>query len=88
MYATRGARLVSATLDGRALSASFGRSDPTLQVSTEGGRPIWEVLADLAPGQTRTFVLRLLEPTAGGTPQVPEQPLGTPLKRSVHVPTC
>ncbi len=88
VFTTRGARLVSATLDGKPLSTLFGRSDPVLQVSSEDGLPIWEVVADVAPGQTRTLVLTLDEPVVRGAARVPEQALSSPLVSSIEVPAC
>ena len=88
VYTTRGSRLLGATLDGRKLSPVFGQSDPVLQTGTEAGLPIRELLLDIAPGQTRTVVLHLDEPASAGPARVPEQPLATPLQRSVHLDTC
>ena len=80
VYATRGAKLVSATLDGKPV--------PYLQPGQEAGLPVWLTYLDLPPQTTRTLTLTLDEPTATGIPRVLEQPLARPLRSSVAVPRC
>jgi hypothetical protein len=65
VYGTRGASLVSATLQGRAVSTVDGRTEQTLVQSSEAGLPVWQVTTDTPPGRDVTFVLHLDEPTPG-----------------------
>ncbi|MGB8651180.1 MAG: DUF4012 domain-containing protein [Mycobacteriales bacterium] len=89
VYGTRGARLVSATLDGKAVSTYPGRTQTPLEAGTLLGLPVWRVTTDTPPGRDVTFVLHLDEPTAKGAPRVPEQPLGSrPFARRVTLPRC
>jgi hypothetical protein len=80
VYATRGARLVKATLDGKPV--------PYLEPGTEAGLPVWQTFLDLPPQADRTLVLTLDEPTAKGAPRVLEQPLARPLARTVDLDRC
>ncbi len=79
VHATGGSTLTSVTLDGRA--AGVG-------VYTEQGRPAYTAEYEILPGQTRTLVLHLLEPTAPGQPVVVSQPLVVPPQNTVEVPSC
>lgn len=89
VYATRGASLVSATLDGKAVSTVDGNTEQTLVHASEAGLPVWQVTTDTPPSKDVTFVLHLEEPTAKGAPRVPEQPLSSrPFTRHVTLPTC
>ena len=89
VYATRGALLTDAALDGRPLPLDLTANVPdALQVGTEAGLPVWLTYLDLPPGADRTLVLHLVEPTSPGSARVPEQALATPLRREVSVPAC
>lgn len=87
VYATAGAVLRRATLDGVELDPT-DPAKPFLSRYVEGGLPAWAVRVALPREQARTFVLELDEPVRRGTPQVPEQPLARPLKVTVDAPTC
>lgn len=87
VYATRGAKLSKATLDGQPVT-SDDNAVPFLNAFTEAGLPAWSTRVDLPSGKTRRMVLSLVEPSARGASRVPEQPLPRPLRRSVDVPTC
>ena len=80
VYATRGATLVSASLDGKPV--------PYLQPGQEAGLPIWQTFLDLPPQADRTLTLTLDEPTSKGAPRVLEQPLARPLARTVDLARC
>jgi hypothetical protein len=80
VYATRGATLVSASLDGKPV--------PYLQPGQEAGLPVWLTYLDLPPQSTRTLTLTLDEPTSAGAPRVLEQPLARPMTSTVAVPSC
>ena len=88
VYATAGARLTSATLDGKALPTNFSTPGAVLQAGYEAGLPVWLTFVELPPGQARTLVLHLSEPTGHGAPRVPMQALSRPMTTEVHVPTC
>lgn len=88
VYATRGATLRRATLDGRVLSTDGSRGTPELQPATEAGLPVWGTLVDLPPGQEQTLRLELDEPVVPGEARVPVQPLALPLPVVVDVPSC
>jgi hypothetical protein len=85
IYATRGARLRSATSDGKPLGKGDGSF---LSASSEAGLPVWSTLIDVPSGASRTLRLELTEPTVKGTPRVPQQPLARAMRTSVHVPAC
>lgn len=87
VFATRGARLLGATLDGKALGTSPS-NDPYVDAGTEAGLPVWQTYLDLPPGHDRVLVLTLDEPVVTGTPQLLEQPLARPEKGTVSVPAC
>lgn len=80
VYATRGATLVRATLDGKPV--------PYLEPGTEAGLPVWRTYLDLPPRAGRTLTLTLDEPTTAGAPRVLEQPLARPLASSVDLDRC
>ena len=73
IYATKGAGLVRATLDGKPLLVTPGR---------ERGHPVFQVGLDIKRGQTRTIVLELLEPVR---PEAPELARAQPLVRDLDV---
>lgn len=81
IYGTRGARLVSATLDGKPLGSA-------LNGAVEAGLPQWSTLLNLPSGQPRRIVLHLDEPTSAGPARVPVQPLARPLSVRTSVPEC
>ena len=84
VYATRGATLRRAMLNGRAL----GTQDPVLNRFVEGGLPAWSLRLELPQQQPQTLLLDLTEPVLRGAPQVPVQPLARPLDTAVLAPTC
>ena len=88
IYATRGAKLDSATLDGKPLPAEYRADAPYLDPGSEAGLPLWMTFLELPPGQDRVITLHLTEPTAAGAPRVPEQPLARPLRRNTAVTQC
>ncbi|MDQ1006952.1 hypothetical protein QFZ82_001437 [Streptomyces sp. V4I23] len=79
-YASVGADLTGATLDGR----------PVLLASqVERGHPVYTVDLELPAQSSRTLVLHLREPHADRAPTVLRQPLVTPLKATVKQgPVC
>lgn len=87
VYATRGAWLVTASLDGRPF-APTDPNGPLLTNATEAGLPLWSTELNLAPDQPHMLVLDLDEPTAAGTPRVLEQPLARPQAARLDVPGC
>jgi hypothetical protein len=82
VFATRGAILQRATLDGKPLP------EGALTGTTEAGLSVWHTLVPLAPQQPRVLVLELDEPAVAGAPRVPEQPLSRPLSREVRWTAC
>lgn len=74
-YATSGARLEEATVDGRPTLLSSG---------LERGHPVYTLDVEVAAGRSRTVTLRLLEPPTDRSPTVLHQPLPHPLKATVH----
>jgi hypothetical protein len=83
VYGTAGARLVSATLDGEPVSPLVGETPLRLDLGEEGGLPVWQVYVELPPGVERVLRLELDEPALPGVPQVPDQPLLSPLSVDV-----
>ena len=88
VYGTRGAALLSATLNGQAVSTVAGRTQIELQQSTEDGLPVWRVPVETPPGQPQVFVLHLSEPTAKGKVRIPLQPQDEELVREVRAQVC
>ncbi|HWG93540.1 MAG TPA: hypothetical protein VNU66_04865, partial [Mycobacteriales bacterium] len=87
VYATPGADLVRATVDGLPVAPE----DPSgllLANASEAGLPLWYLGMELPPDQPRTLVLEFDEPVVPGEAVVPEQPLSRPLERTVDVPVC
>ncbi|MEU8590871.1 DUF4012 domain-containing protein [Streptomyces sp. NPDC048664] len=74
-YATEGAGLVGATLDGKEVSASPG---------TERGHPVYTLDVEVPAGRSRTLALKLLEPPSSRPPTVLRQQLSRPLRATVH----
>ncbi|OBB57170.1 hypothetical protein A5757_21370 [Mycobacterium sp. 852013-51886_SCH5428379] len=79
LYATKGAVLEGALLDGRKVNVFEG---------TELGHPVFGVHAMLLRGQTAELTFRLSEPTSPGVARVPVQPLVDSPTPKVSVPTC
>jgi hypothetical protein len=79
LHLTRGAGLDDATLDGRRIAVNTGN---------EQGHPVVALSLDLDRGQTRTLVLRLVEPATAGAPTVPVQPLAQPQHTTVVAAAC
>jgi hypothetical protein len=79
VLATKGARLLGVTSDGKRASAI---------VHSENGRPSYEVQVAIPPGQSGELSFRLSEPTAPGVPRVPVQPLVDNVVPKVSVPEC
>ncbi|MCW3101417.1 MAG: hypothetical protein JWL77_7035 [Chthonomonadaceae bacterium] len=80
LFVTRGATLVSATLDGRLLPSA------RLTHGVVGGLPFWGTDVELPEKQKHTFALVLNRAEARGSVRTPEQPLTLPLQRKVQ--TC
>ncbi|MFC4606820.1 DUF4012 domain-containing protein [Streptomyces maoxianensis] len=74
-YATAGASLTKATVDGKPALMSPG---------VERGHPVFTFDVELPAGSSRTVVLRLLEPPADPAPTVLHQRLARPLQATVH----
>ncbi|MEV6980523.1 DUF4012 domain-containing protein [Sphaerisporangium sp. NPDC051017] len=66
LYAGLGTELTGARLDGRPVTAIK---------EAERSHPVYSTLLELAPGQSRTWELDLVEPGSGASPVVPVQPL-------------
>ena len=79
VYAALGARLTSATLDGRPV---------TMQATTERGHPRFSRYLELDPASSGTLVLHLVEPSVAGGATMPVQPLVIPQVTHVSVPDC
>jgi hypothetical protein len=79
ILATKGARLLGVTSNGKRTSAI---------VHTENGRPSFEVQVAIPPGQGGELSFRLSEPTSPGEPRVPIQPLIDNVTPRVEVPAC
>lgn len=79
VFTTTGSELVDATLDGQ---KTF------LLTMTERGRPVFYTPLVVEPGETRTLVLDLVEPTAPGEARVPIQPQTLDAEASADVPNC
>ena len=84
VYASRGATLRTATLNGRPLATRR----PLLSRFVEGGLPAWSLSMELPREEPQTLVLDLTEPVLRGAPQVPVQPLARPLDVAILAPTC
>ena len=79
LFATKGAKLSSAILNGQRVPAI---------ISNERGHPVFEVQVIIPPGQSADISYQLSEPTASGTPQAPAQPLVNTIMPKVMVPEC
>ncbi|MFF4741828.1 DUF4012 domain-containing protein [Streptomyces chengbuensis] len=76
-YATEGARLARATVDGR---------PAMLNQMTERGHPVYTVDMELPRGATRTFVLKLVERPSDRAPRLLQQQLVQPLRITARAP--
>ncbi|MFF3455385.1 DUF4012 domain-containing protein [Streptomyces sp. NPDC002730] len=74
-YATAGASLIKATVDGRTAFTSPG---------VERGHPVYRFDVEVPAGGSRTVTLHLLEPPADRAPTVFHQRLTRPLRATVH----
>lgn len=79
VLATKGARLISVTSNGK-------RTQGITQI--ENGRPSFEVQVAIPPGQAGELTFRLSEPTSPGEARVPVQPLIDNITPKVSVPLC
>jgi hypothetical protein len=79
IYATAGARLASASLDGRPIQ---------MTTAEERGHPVFRTTTTVDRRATRTLTVRLIEPAAAGDPSVPVQPLATAQESIVDVESC
>jgi hypothetical protein len=78
LFVTRGATLVSATLDGKPVPAT------RLTHGVVGGLPFWGTDLELPEKQKHTFALVLNGAGTPGAVRSPDQPLARPLVRDVH----
>ncbi|GAA2629321.1 DUF4012 domain-containing protein [Streptomyces vastus] len=76
-YATVGADLIKATVDGRKALMSPG---------IERGHPVYTFDIEVPAGGSRTVMLHLLEPPADDAPTVLHQRLPRPLRATAHPP--
>ncbi len=74
-FATDGAKLESATLDG---------APATVITGAERGHPTFQIDVEIPHGATRTVVFNLTEPATPGTPIIVRQPLVKPLQSEGH----
>lgn len=79
LFATKGAELSSAILNGERVPAIM---------NTERGHPVFEVQVIIPPGQTADVSYRLSEPTVSGEARAPSQPLVDTVVPKVTVPEC
>jgi hypothetical protein len=79
LYLTHGADLSSLTVDGK---RAF------MQTEQERGHPVVSLGVRLNPGQSKTLVYRIAEPTATGPVVTPVQPLVRPMHVDVRSPSC
>ena len=79
LFATRGAELSAAILNGERVPAI---------INEELGHPVFEVQVIIPPGQSADISYQLSEPTASGEPRVPDQPLVDAVEPQIRVPEC
>jgi hypothetical protein len=79
LFATTGAQLKNATVDGQPL---------TTLVGAERDHPVFISQVAIQPGQTVELRYQFTEPTAAGAPRVPIQPLIDTVTPVVSVPEC
>lgn len=87
VYATKGADLVEARLDGVPLDGTDPAA-PGLSVNEESGHPRFQVPVVVPQGGSRVLELVLDEPVVAGAPLVREQPLSRDMAVDLDVPTC
>lgn len=79
-YASRGAQLTGAALDGRSTTVDIGE---------ERHHPVYTLDLELPAQRSRTLTLQLLEPVSDRAPVLWHQPLVTPLRaRAESYPAC
>ncbi|MFD5425545.1 DUF4012 domain-containing protein [Streptomyces sp. NPDC127084] len=79
-YATSGAELLGASVDGRRVMLNQG---------AERGHPVYTFDVELPSGGSRTLAMRLREPVSEQRPVVFQQRLPRPMKTTVHpYPSC
>ncbi len=79
IFTTTGSTLSKATIDGRQVFLLTGQ---------ERNHPVFYTPLVVEPGQTKTIVLELVEPSAAGAARVPIQPQTLPSAVTVDVPEC
>ena len=79
VIATKGAKLLSVTSNGKKISAT---------THVDVGHPSFEVQVVVPPGQSGELAFRLSEPTSTGDSTVPVQPLIGHVVPTVKVPAC
>ena len=79
IFTTTGSTLTKATIDGRQVFLLTGQ---------ERNHPVFYTPLVVEPGQTKTIVLELVEPSAPGAARVPIQPQTLPSAVTVDVPEC
>ncbi|MCG7580091.1 DUF4012 domain-containing protein [Mycolicibacterium sp. OfavD-34-C] len=79
LFATKGAELSSAILNGERVPAI---------INTERGHPVFEVQVIIPPGQSADVSFQMSEPTVSGKPRVPSQALINTVDPTVQVPEC
>jgi len=79
LIATKGAKLLSVTSNGKRTSAI---------TSMDNGHPSFEVQVAVPPGKSGELTFRLSEPTSAGSPTVPVQPLVDQVDPEIAVPAC
>lgn len=79
LIATKGARLMSVTSNGKRINAI---------PQTELGHPSFEIQLAIPRGKTSELIFRLSEPVLAGAPEVPIQPLIDDVTPLLSVPEC
>jgi hypothetical protein len=79
LYATRGAQLTAADIDGRPVG---------VVPQAERGHPVFTADVEVPAQRTVTVTYHLREPAATGDPLVPVQPLVRPMHVVTNVPRC
>ena len=69
-------------------SVTIGGRPDTASIGAQLGHPVYTVDLELPRGTSRTIVLQLSEPAAGGKPIVLRQPLVRPLKVTLQDAVC
>ncbi|OZE85220.1 hypothetical protein CH305_04775 [Rhodococcus sp. 15-649-2-2] len=79
LYATQGATLTNATINGTPLF---------LLTAAERGHPVFYVPVVIEPGRTETIEYNLVEPNVDGEASAPVQPQSVPVPTEVDFPDC